>query len=124
MHLACEESLLDTNVATRRVFCPKAIQKSAVALPFAIAIAGLLCENLRDFLCYLVCLPNISTLELNRIERRRKRHRIRSISEIDRDGTRCRILPFRRFGAECCVENARENQNCDDHHSNEMVAPP
>jgi len=81
---AGQPRFINANVAARRMQVSETIEKAAMSLSLAIAIARLLDQYLWDFSGNGVSFMDIADLELNRIERRRKRQGIRHSPEIDR----------------------------------------
>ena len=64
---------------------PETIEQTAMALPLAIAVTGLLGKNVRGFLRDGIRFSDIGNSELSRIERVRKRHGIFGSLEVDGD---------------------------------------
>ena len=105
------------------MICLEAVKEAAMALPFAIAIAGLLCKNLGDFLCHLVRLANVLTLELNWVERYGKRHCVLRAWEVNGNSSGGRIVLGDRPGANADIENACEYQDYDHTKANHGFVP-
>src|SRR5882762_4747719 len=76
MHVRGEECLPNADTATRRVIRLEAVQKTAMPLPLAVAIARLLCQHFRYFFRRLICPPYFRLLEARRLQRFWKGHRI------------------------------------------------
>jgi len=85
VQLARQPRFVYAYAAARGVQAPETIEQTAMALPLAIAVTGLLGKNVRGFLRDGIRFSDIGNSELSRIERVRKRHGIFGSLEVDGD---------------------------------------